>query len=199
MVFAEYEWEYDWKFSGLPAKVAFNVAGTGFSYRRVIQKCWNFQTRPRKVMQIYGTPVMSPRTTLMSTLDVYLHLGKVTINQWIYWVPQKNGTSWFGSLFFLDFTATSPASPSRDFNCAARPPDPALMSGTPGRMPWSAPDATGFPFRDPTNIYKHGINRIRIDELNMIDAHWSLNKRQWLGREPDKNLRLSLIMGVDQK
>ena len=83
MVFAEYEWEYDWKFSGLPAKVAFNVAGTGFSYRRVIQKCWNFQTRPRKVMQIYGTPVMSPRTTLMSTLDVYLHLGKVTINQWI--------------------------------------------------------------------------------------------------------------------
>ena len=106
-------------------------------YRRVIRKCWNFQTRPRKVMQIYGTPVMSPRTTLMSTLDVYLHLGKVTINQWIYWVPppkKMEHRDLVHSFSWISPFATSPASPSRDFNCAARPPDPALMSGTPGRM-----------------------------------------------------------------
>lgn len=138
MVFAEYEWEYDWKFSGLPAKVASNVAGTGFSYRRVIRKCWNFQTRPRKVMQIYGTPVMSPRTTLMSTLDVYLHLGIFDDQPMdILGAPQKNENIVIWFTLFLGFHmispfATSPASPSRDFNCAARPPAPALMSGTPG-------------------------------------------------------------------
>jgi len=152
-------------------------------YRRVIRKCWNFQTRPRKVMQIYGTPVMSPRTTLMSTLDVYLHLGKVTINQWIYWVPPKkkwNIVIWF--TLFLGFHHSRHLQ-LRHRETSIAPPDPPTRHSCPAHL---------------EGCNKHGINRIRIDDwiwLMPID-HW-INDNGLEGN--NYHLRLSLIMGVDQK